>query len=86
MTFQEAFNSGCRFKLPANYGEYGSWPDGWWFIKNDNDSVIILARGTNSITLKNLFNERLSHIYFNSSNWYLHPDDVFQSRLEDVLK
>lgn len=99
MTFEEAFNSGCRFKLPEGYGEeINSWPSDWWWIKENSNEVRILGF-TPTYQVKRLdilFSGKLGNrstrdlLYKNSKDWYLHPKDEhnwkFGKKLEDLIE
>jgi hypothetical protein len=94
MTFKEAFETGCRFKLPKSYVARDDWPDGWYWVKHDNNHICITTN-EQIISLDELFDaesERDQHhydIYKHSNDWYLHSDDEknykFRNKIEEII-
>jgi hypothetical protein len=100
VTFEEAFNSGCRFKLPEGYLDQPSaWKDNenWWWIKSGNNVHIIeldiyidkkkVFKGGNNSSIDY---ESVGKVYEKSYDWYLHPQDEhnmkFGKKLEDLIE
>lgn len=91
MTFEDAFNTGMRFKLPSL--EDGSWADDYWLIKNNENGC--KNYGREFIWIFPVKNGRLveegivapdHYKFLNESNdWFIHPDDEYQRKLNDLL-
>lgn len=91
MTFKEAFNSGCRFKLPCDFGERYSWPKEFWWVKEDKNKVRILynTHTDRTYTVRSLKKDRELDIDLKSNQWFLHPEDEqkmkFNKKFEEVI-
>ncbi len=95
MTFEEAFNSGLRFKLPKNYNGYkNSWPDDWWLIK-ESDSKVRVINNNSVHSIDWLFTDKDDEVefvsmekrvnYLGSNDWYIHPQDVFDKKYIEII-
>lgn len=91
MTFEEAFNSGCRFKLPRGFAGENAWPDGFYWERMSEDTIAYGNGGfehhdqTLSVhQLKQVGDEDLG-----SNDWILHPQDEhrvkFNNKLETLI-
>lgn len=91
MTFEEAFNSGCRFKLPENHLGKGGWAEDFWWIKSGEGVLVIHQyRYYNLIDLEDEDIEENRYLYQDQIDWFLHPADEhnmkFNNKLEDLTK
>lgn len=96
MTFEEAFNSGCRFKLPKNYINKNSWPDDWWLSNNKGKIKPPPHAQTDRVEYtveEYLMFDNNTHLfrslylkYKQSIDWYLHPVDEHNMKFNQKLE
>lgn len=93
MTFEEAFNSGCRFKLPPFEDSEGleNFPNGFYWQRHSEKRIKICWNGYDQKGdyIDDIFIEHEGKLLKNRTDWELHPDDEhrmkFKEKMEDLI-
>lgn len=94
MTFEEAFHSGCRFRLPYESNGNCSWPEGFYWTKVSETTVSWGGDALNkyySQSKPELIFKILKEdpFYSETAAWYLHPEDEqrlkFNKKMNEVI-
>lgn len=87
MTFEEAFHSGCRFRLPEDATGIGTWsPNFYW--KKIGEDLVGWGYGHNignHSQKKNIVQLSTIMNYKSRTDWEINQEDLFHKNMEKII-